>query len=54
MAFAQYQTLLPQADYPMYGLVSTIIGFFLLSYFLMYLCLLSLAIRSPTNLMSGH
>ena len=52
MAFTQYQTLLPQADYPIYGLVSTIVGFFLLSYFFMYLFPLSLVIRLPTNLMN--
>jgi hypothetical protein len=36
MGFVGYETPIPQNDYLLFGLVSAIIGFFLLSYFCMY------------------
>ena len=37
MVFKQYETLIAQEDYQIVGLASTVIGFFLLSYFFMYI-----------------
>lgn len=36
MGFEDFETFVPQEDYPVFGLVSTVVGFFLLSYFFMY------------------
>jgi len=38
----QYVTPLPQEDYQRVGLISAIVGFFVLAYFFMYLCLTQL------------
>lgn len=53
MGYRQYETLIPQEDYLPFGLVATIIGFFLLAYFFMYL-LHHLDIKSHTKLIKEH